>query len=182
MDRGIGKFFSELSSKDDAKRYKALQAVLKAAEREVDWIYEVWDDLVARLGHENSYQRSIAAMVLCSLAKSDTDRRMRKALPALLKLTDDEKFVTARQCIQGIWKIGAADGELRKRVIDHLRERYDDVNGKHYNLVRLDILQSLRMLHDEAPDPALKELAAALIGKEKDPKYQKRYRSAWNGA
>jgi len=81
-------------------RFKALQDVLKAAQREVEWICEVWDDLAARLGHENSCQRSIAAMVICSLAKSDTEPRMRKALPALLKLTDDEKLVTTRQCIQ----------------------------------------------------------------------------------
>jgi hypothetical protein len=64
--------FQGLASQDDKQHYNAFLAVLEATEWKVDWAYLVWDELVAKLAHDNSYQRSIAARVLCNLAKSDS--------------------------------------------------------------------------------------------------------------
>jgi hypothetical protein len=138
-----------LKSPDDARRLSALRSVLAATEGAVDWIYEAWDEIVAALGAKNSYQRSIAAMVLCNLAKSDFENRLRKCLDRLLALTRDEKFITSRQCIQSLWKVAIASKSLRKIVVGHLVARFADCGDeKHYNLIRLDIITSLRAVRD----------------------------------
>jgi hypothetical protein len=43
--------------------------------------------------------RAIAAQVLCNLAKSDPKNRMAKDFQALLNVTKDERFVTARRVL-----------------------------------------------------------------------------------
>ncbi len=56
MDTEVKGLFDNLASSDDKIRMAAFKEVLKITENEVDWIYEVWDDLVNRLNHPNSYQ------------------------------------------------------------------------------------------------------------------------------
>ena len=89
----------------------------------MDWAYEVWGDLLRTLVGGDNRQRSIAAQVLSNLAKSDPKERMLRDLTALLKVTKDERFVTARHCLQSLWKVGIAGDPQRKaplrgRVLD----------------------------------------------------------------
>ena len=180
MEELIRQSVQNLSSPDDQVRYTALQAVLKATDFQVDWAYEVWNELVSMLNHENSYHRSIAVKVLCNLAKSDSENRIEKEIGRLLQLTNDQKFVTSRQCIQSIWKVGVSNKPLRKKVIDHLAQQYVEcVNGKHSNLIRQDIIQSLRNLYDSVHDEAIKEKALELITIETEAKNRKKYAAFW---
>src|SRR3569832_1730016 len=103
-------FLDDLRSLGQDRQNQAFQALLKATERPVDWAYEVWDDLLRTLEDGDNRQRSIAAQVLSNLAKSDPKQRMLKDLAALLRVTRDERFVTARHCLQSLWKVGAAGG------------------------------------------------------------------------
>jgi hypothetical protein len=68
--------------------------------------------------------RSRAAQYLCSLAISDPEKRMMKDFPAVWKVIFDKKFVTGRHALQSIWKIGFADEEQKKMVINQLVDRY----------------------------------------------------------
>jgi HEAT repeat protein len=68
MDKNLRKSLNDLESTDDAVRMKAVKTVLAATDSRVNWIYEEWDSLVRKLDDENSFQRSIAIMVLCNLA------------------------------------------------------------------------------------------------------------------
>jgi hypothetical protein len=70
----------------------------------VDWAYDVWDQLIKDLIHPNNHQRSRVAQFLCSLAKSDPEKRMLEDFPAVWAVTKDKKFVTARHSLQSIWK------------------------------------------------------------------------------
>jgi hypothetical protein len=170
------KEFDDLSSTNDTIRFNALKAVLKQTEKKVDWTYLVWDQLIANLRNENSYQRSIAVMVLCNLAKSDPEKRIRKSIKSLLNLTRDEKFITSRQCIQSIWKVAGADPELEGKVIEHLEELYRNCQeAKHYNLIRQDIIQSIANLYGENHSEEIMKKAFELIQEEKDTKYKKKY-------
>ena len=76
MESNVKEYFNNLKSTDDKVRLAALRHVLEMTEGKVDWVYEVWDDLVRRLDDGNSYQRSIAIMVLSNLAKSDSQGRL----------------------------------------------------------------------------------------------------------
>jgi hypothetical protein len=139
----------------------------------VDWIYEVWDELFEKLKSENSFQRSIGIMVICNLAKSDTQDRLRNCLDLLLAHTRDEKFITSRQCIQHIWKIAATGEPVRTRVIVHLEKRFREcADEKHYNLIRTDVIQSIRNLSDATQDATLLTRAQNLIVEAKDEKYR----------
>jgi hypothetical protein len=73
MDKDVKEHTKNLSSSDDKVRLNALQTVLVLTEQKVDCVYDVWDDLVLKLDDNNSYQRSIAIMVLCNLLKSDAE-------------------------------------------------------------------------------------------------------------
>ena len=71
MDKDLKEHIKILGSSDDNVRLNALQTVLKLTDQKVDWVYDVWDDLVIKLDDDNSYHRSIALMALCNLLKSD---------------------------------------------------------------------------------------------------------------
>jgi hypothetical protein len=178
MNKNIQKHIEELSSTDDKIRLEALQATLKLTESKVDWVYEVWDLLLEKLDHENSYQRSIGIMLLCNLAKSDADDRLRFALDRLLAHTNDEKFITSRQCIQNIWKVPATTKSNREKVLKHLEKRFTDcADEKHYNLLRQDIIQSMVLLSKHEKDDKLLSRVQALIAKESEAKYRKKYQA-----
>ena len=176
MDSQTRQLFANLTSSDDQTRLKALKAVLNQTEKKVPWTYEVWDELVRRLDDPNSYQRSISIMVLCNLAKSDPAKRLNTIVDKILEHTNDEKFITSRQCIQNLWKAAAANQACRGKIIKHLGKRFREcVNEKHYNLIRQDIIQTLARLSADAGLDEAMELAHRLVEAEQDGKYRKKY-------
>ena len=180
MNRITRTNLDNLLTQDGDRRYKALIYVLKVTDKRVDWAYEVWDQLVENLRHHDNHQRAIAAQVLCNLAMSDPGNRMLKDFDALLAVTRDERFVTARHTLQAIWKVGAAGNRQRKMVVDRLAGRFSDcVAEKNYTLIRYDIIQGLRNLYDEVKDEKVREMALELIESEEDLKYRKKYAGVW---
>jgi hypothetical protein len=176
MDTNIQKHVENLGSTDDKIRMDALQGLLKVTESKVDWVYEVWDLMLEKLDHENSYQRSIGIILLCNLAKSDVKNRFADSLDRLLVHTKDEKFITSRQCIQNIWKVAAANKSNPEKILKHLEKRFVEcVSEKHSNLLRRDIIQSIMSLYSAEKDDVLLTRARALIAKEQEPKYRKQY-------
>src|SRR5260221_8355511 len=97
------KLLEDLRSPVPDRQNYAFQSLLKATDSPVGWAYEVWEDLLRTLVDGDNRQRSIAAQVLSNLAKSDPKERMLKDLAALVKVTKDERFVTARHCLQSLW-------------------------------------------------------------------------------
>ncbi|WP_214402756.1 hypothetical protein [Pseudonocardia lacus] len=167
-------------SSDRDERNEAYRAVIEATDTPVEWAYDVWDDVVADLGHADNHVRSIAAQLLCNLAKSDPEQRILTALPALLDLTRDPRFVTARHCLQALWKVGAAGAPQRAAYRDGLVARFADCREeKNWSLIRHDIAQSLRNAYDATGDETLRATAEQLIDSESDVKYRKKYAALW---
>lgn len=172
--------YDNLYAQDGNLRSEAFHALLRVTDQPVDWAYEVWDDLVARLQHKDGHQRAIAAQILCNLAKSDPEMRMVNDFAALLAVTKDEKFVTARHCLQAIWKVGAAGMQQRQLVIDGLAGRFDEcLAEKNCTLIRYDIIQGFKQLYETVQDQQVKMKALELIATEQDQKYRKKYASVW---
>ena len=179
MDSTTKEHLDNIRSDDRELQNKAYSHILKATERQVDWAYEAWDDLVRDLKHKDNHVRAIAAQVLANLAKSDPENRMRKDFTALMNGTKDEKFVTARHTLQSIWKVGI-ETKMRKAVVDGLAYRFKECAGeKNCTLIRHDIVQDLRNLYNEVGDESIKEKALTLIETEEDLKYKKKYTSVW---
>jgi hypothetical protein len=172
--------FADLWSADRSRQNQAFHHVLDATREPVDWAYEVWDDVVANLTHKDNHNRAIAAQVLCNLAKSDPQDRMLSDFDALFAVTRDDRFVTARHCLQSLWKVGTSGEEQKKRLVAALEGRYAEcATEKNCTLIRYDIIESLRKLYDAVKDEEIKARALALIEQEDDLKYRKKYASLW---
>ena len=117
---------------------------------------------------------------MCNLARSDSKDRMLKDFAVLLAVTKDERFVTARHCMQALWKVGVA-GEKQKNIyVEGLAGRFKEcIKEKNCTLIRYDILQSLRNVYDKVKDEKIKDKALELIETEKDLKYRKKYLTLW---
>jgi len=182
MDKITRTNLDNLWSEDRELQNKAFFHVLEVTDGPVSWAYEAWDELIANLSHKDNHNRAIAAQVLCNLAKSDPQSRMLKDFDALLAVTKDERFVTARHCMQALWKVGVAGKPQQKRLVDGLQGRFKEcITEKNCTLIRYDIIQSLRNVYDVVKDGKIKEKALELIETEKDLKYRKKYATLWKG-
>lgn len=180
MDTATRTHLDNLYSKDRDLQNRAFSAVLEATEKPVDWAYDVWDNLLAGLTSNDNHDRAIAAQVLCNLAKSDPQKRMVKDLDALIAVTRDERFVTARHCMQALWKVGVAGQEQQNKLVDGLEGRFNEcISEKNCTLIRYDILQSLRNVYDVVHDETIREKSLQWIETEADPKYRKKYATLW---
>lgn len=169
-----------LWSRDRDRQNEAFAAIMKVTDQPVDWAYDVWDQAVANLSHKDNHNRAIAAQLLCRLAKSDPEQRILRDFDALFAVTRDERFVTARHCLQALWQVGAAGEAQRARLLAALETWYFAcLPEKNWSLIRYDIIQSLRNVYDAVPDEAVKAMALALIEREEDPKYRKKYAGLW---
>lgn len=180
MDEFTRQQLDNIRSQDRELRNRAFLYLLEVTEKPVDWAYEAWDELVAGLKHKDNHVRAICAQVLANLAISDPQNRILEVFDELLAVTRDERFVTARHCMQSIWKVGTAGPQQRKIVVDGLELRFDECIGeKNCTLIRYDIVRCLRELYDEVGDECIKEKAFELIESEQNPKYRVKYSSVW---
>jgi hypothetical protein len=180
MDEIIRTSMNNIRSQDKAIQNQAFTELLSTTDKPVDWSYEIWDGLVADLTHKDNHVRAISAQVLCNLAKSDPKNRMLKDFEKLLTVTKDERFVTARHCMQSLWKVGVAGKKQQKVYMEGLERRFKEcITEKNCSLIRYDILQSFRNVYDLVRDENIRAKALELIGIEADLKYRKKYSSLW---
>jgi hypothetical protein len=180
MDKTIRSHLDDIRSEDGELQNKAYSELMEKTEQPVDWAYEAWDELFEGLTHRDNHVRAISSQLLSNLAKSDSKEKMLKDFNKLLAVTKDEKFVTARHCLQSLWKIGIVGKKQQKVLLDGLAFRYDEcIAEKNCTLIRYDIIQGFRNLYDTVKDEAIKEKALVLIEAESDLKYRKKYAGVW---
>jgi hypothetical protein len=180
MDKSTRTYLDNIRSEDGQEQNKAYASLMEKTEKPVDWAYEAWDELVDGLTHKDNHVRAIAAQLLANLAKSDPKGRMFKDFDKLLNVTRDERFVTARHCLQSLWKVGLAGRKQSQLVMKGLEKRFHEcVVEKNCTLIRYDIIVDLRNLYDVTKEEALKTKALDLIETETDPKYKKKYATVW---
>ena len=153
---------------------------MEATEQPVSWAYEAWDRFVHRLTDPNNRQRAIGAQILCNLAKSDPNGRMIAAFPALLEVTRDKRFVTARHSLRSLWKVGLAGREQLSLLLKGYEARFGEcVAEKNTGLIRADILHGMKILQEETGEPRIERLAKKLIETEADRRLRKKYLLLW---
>lgn len=180
MDKDIRVNLDNIRSEDGQLQNKAYLFLMKETEKPVDWAYEAWGGLIEGLTHKDNQVRAITSQLLANLAKSDPKGRMFKDFDKLLAVTRDERFVTARHCLQNIWKVGLAGKKQQRMVVKGLEKRYHQcISEKNYTLIRYDIVVDLRNLYGATTSSEIKEKALELIELEKDLKYKKKYEGVW---
>jgi hypothetical protein len=140
-----------IRSHDKTLQSRAFLTLIEATDKPVDWAYKIWDEMLAGLSHKDNHVRAISAQVLCNLAKSDPKNRMLKDFAALLAVTKDERFVTAR----------------------HTLIRYDICQSLH------NVYNVYNVAQDTVKDEKIRETVLTLIETEDDLKYRKKYMSLW---
>jgi hypothetical protein len=180
MDKITQNNFEDLRSDDRMIRYHAFMNIMETTEHPVDWAYQVWNEMIANLKHKDNHVRAIAAQVLCNLAISDPENKMLNDFEAILSVTRDERFVTARHSLQAIWKVGLAGAKQKKMMMAGLEGRYREcISEKNCTLIRYDIIKDFRNLYDKDQDEKVRMKALGLIEIEEDLKYRKKYASLW---
>lgn len=180
MDTIIRTYVDNISSNDKELQNKAYTYLLDETDQPVDWSYQIWDEMLAGLTNKDNHVRAISAQLLSNLARSDPKERMLRDFDKLLEVTKDERFVTARHCLQSLWKVGVSGKKQQKIYMDGLERRFKEcLNEKNWSLIRYDILQSMRNVYDEVKDETIREKALELIDSEQDPKYRKKYAGLW---
>jgi hypothetical protein len=173
----------ELLAEDGVLGFDDFTAVMEATDGQVAWAYDVWDDMLMALRSKDAHRRAIASQVLCNLAKSDPEGRMLKDFDQVFAITRDPRFVTARHCLQAVWKVGVVSDQHQALVVDRLAGRFRDCAAeKNATLIRYDIVVDLFKIHAATSDEAVKKQALALIETEDDPKYRKKYANVWRAA
>jgi hypothetical protein len=172
--------FPDLWCNDRVRQGEAYRRILELTEQPVGWAYEAWDAVLGQLADRNNRNRSIAAQVLCRLAKSDPSHRLLRDFPALFDVVSDERFVTARHALQAMWQVGCV-GQAHRDLLFAALERHFEACRTHKNctLIRYDIIECLRTLFDAVGGEAIRTRAMALIEQESDPKYRKKYSALW---
>ncbi|HEX8630753.1 MAG TPA: hypothetical protein VF755_21550 [Catenuloplanes sp.] len=172
---------ADLWAADRQRQNAAYTALMDTTSVPVPWVHDVWAEVVANLAHPDNHNRAIAAQILCNLAAHDRTGRILDDLDALVKVTRDERFVTARHCLRSLWRVGLGGDAQRQAIVAALERRYRDCAGeKNATLIRNDIIEGLQRLHAAVDDPAIAPTARALIELEPDPRYRRKYARHWN--
>ena len=180
IDKTIRSHLDNIRSEDGQLQNEAYHFLMEQTEKPVDWAYEAWNELIEGLTHKDNHVRAISSQLLANLGKSDPKGRIFKDFDKLLNVTKDEKFVTARHCLQSIWRVGLGGKNAQIMVVKGLEKRYQEcVEEKNGSLIRYDILVGLKNLYEATASSEIKEKALELIELEKDLKYKKKYASVW---
>jgi hypothetical protein len=176
----IEQHIKNLYSKDKNLQGESYRVLMELTDKPVDFAYDIWNDLLDILKNGNNTGRSIAAQLLCNLAKSDKEKRMDKDLPKLFEATKDENFVTTRHTLLSLWKVGIVNSPLLKKVIKGLEKRFNEcIDEKNCTLLRYDICCVFRKMFDNLLDENIYKASLKLIETEKDEKYKKKYLGVW---
>ena len=108
-----------LASTNDTIRYQAFLC-LQYRSRVMDDVYPLWDTFAAKLQSENSYQRSIGLMLIAENVQWDSANRIDSILSVYLDHVQDEKPITARQCIQSLSTIARHKPYLNDAIASKL--------------------------------------------------------------
>lgn len=168
----------QLVSAEDKIRYPTFLLLKERSAFRAD-VYPFWDVFDAKLTCENSYQRSIGAMLISANARHDAAGKLPQSLPRYLALLSDPKPITVRQCAQALPEILRAKPEFAEPACDAiLRVSLMDYKDTMRKLILLDFLETLLICRTIAPTPPLEEyFFSVLSGSILDEKSKKQLRA-----
>ena len=142
----IGFLVQTLNEKDDVLRYNAF-LLLQSYSRLFSSVYGYWDVLEQKLESDNSYQRSLGVMLLAENVRWDKEGKFGKVIGKYLGCCSDEKFITARQAIQGLALVLKAtdrfDDEIKNGLSNLNLSKYKENQQK---LLNKDISSILKII------------------------------------
>ena len=141
-----------LKEKDDTIRYAAF-LLLKLLSLNSCKVYKYWDTFAGMIDDDNSYQRSLGLMLISENVRWDKEEKFGVICSKYLNHCDDEKFITARQCIQGLNRICDYTTKYKNEIVDMLlRVDLDKRKDTQKSLLLMDIIEVLGKIAGDQMD------------------------------
>ena len=116
----IQDFIAQLESQDNQKAYQAFRELLAESEKN-DQVYPYFDRFIKMMRHQsNSFIRTRGLRLIAFNARWDREGRVDRILAEYLEHLEDEKPITARQCIRDTVLIAQYKPELGPRILEAL--------------------------------------------------------------
>jgi hypothetical protein len=142
-----------LSEKDDVIRYNAF-LLLQANSREFPYTYEHWNTLEGKLESDNSYQRSLGLMLIAENVRWDKASKFDKSIGKYMGCCADEKFITARQAIQGLANVLDATDKYNNQIKQHLSMlQFSQYKENQQKLLTKDVANIIKLMEKKSPKP-----------------------------
>jgi hypothetical protein len=130
--------------------YHCFYVVSQASQERPELFYKYWPAIAPLLDHENSYHRDFALNILANLTQVDKDHLFPDLYESYFAHLHDQKFMTARCCVQNAAKVMRNLPELRDKLVALLldlenRCRYP---AKQKALLKHDVLVILDEVYE----------------------------------
>lgn len=137
---------SGLFSKDNNAAYACLKRLLDESSAS-GAVYPYFDTFAEMLGSDNSYLRTRGMFLIAANAPWDVDNQIDEILPAYLALIEDDKPITARQCIQTLPDLARHKPDLAPQIrLALLGAKPGKYKPTMQPLVQKDIAQALQRI------------------------------------
>jgi hypothetical protein len=100
--------------------YHCFYVVSQASQERPDLFYKYWPAIAPLLNHENSYHRDFALTLLANLTAVDKDHLFLAVYEGYFAHLHDQKFMTAKCCVQNAMKVARNIPELRDPIVARL--------------------------------------------------------------
>jgi hypothetical protein len=162
-----------LCEKNDAIRYPSL-LLLESRSRIAGDVYPYRETFREKLKSDNSFQRSIGAILIAANARWD-DGWLDGVIDEYLELLNDEKPITVRQCVQRLKEIAPYKPKLHGVIAEKLLSlNLGSVRETMRKLVLADILEVLAMIRKVKTSDAIESyIMDAMTGGLLDKKAKK---------
>lgn len=123
--------------------HHSYNVISQASQMRPELFYQYWEDFAVLLDHPNSYHRDFALIILANLTPADKENKFLNLFNRYFSHINDEKFMTARKCIQNTAKILESKGELTGDIIDILLDVDNrcDFPLKQKALLKSDVIE-----------------------------------------
>jgi len=112
---------AKLTSKDDKYACAVADRIISESQITDKW-YECFDAFASLLNHPKSLVRNRVINILATLAQWDDKNRFDIILDDYLAHINDEKPITARQCIKALAQLGKAKPQYTPQILLALHE------------------------------------------------------------
>lgn len=114
------KLFNALTDKDDKKAYEVSKEII-ALSSESDEYYQYFETFYSLISQKSSFQRARGFILCCSLARHDSEGKLVRAFPDMLKLLTDDKPTVVRQCLSALHEVVLYRPELCGEIKEALK-------------------------------------------------------------
>ena len=135
-----------LYGKDQQKAYKVLQELIALSEK-TNELYPFFDRFVEMMEHpSNSFIRTRGIRLIAYQAKWDQENKIEAVIYRWLTHIEDEKPITARQCIKDSVIIARYKPELSSMIIDALETYHNIYQDSMQSLIDKDRQKAIRQI------------------------------------